>query len=218
MLSPDTPTNRKANPVFTNPDAYLRAVTRRLAGWATAVVTLVAAGCAIMTAGTPLAAIAAGTLGVAAVACLLPALNWYEIRSGEVRRPRTVELLARPLTYARRQLVNRAVAAALSLTDDQRAALAAAHARVAATRAHRNLVDRVILTAGWAGRLYGDDIDGFGVEALAAVLNGNVDGAYETVLALLAADVAHPTDVAELLAPWSYAGLPVPPAEEQVMA
>lgn len=202
--------------MFTNPDAYLRAVTRRLAGWATAVVTLVAAGCAIMTAGTPLAAIAAGTLGVAAVACLLPALNWYEIRSGEVRRPRTVELLARPLTYARRQLVNRAVAAAATLTDDQRAALAAAHARVDGTRAHRNLLDRVMLSAGWAGRLHGDVIDNFGGEALTAV--ADIDGAFETVLALLAADVAHPTDVAELLAPWSYAGLPVPPAEEQVMA
>lgn len=126
-----------------------------------------------------------------------------------VRRPARGD--AGPLTADRRRAVMLAVGHIVALDPHEEAALAAAHARVAGTGRWRRLLNRMIDLADAASRLYdpyGGEGFNAGAEALAAV--ADVPGAYEAILAVLVADIAHPDDVADLLGPWTAAHLDPP--------
>jgi hypothetical protein len=190
--------------VYTNPHRYHAAIARRLAAAVALFVTLVGAGAWLMAHRNTGWAVA--TAAVALV--FVPAIcNGWEVWIGERRRPRDTDL-DRPLTGERRQLVNEVVATAGRLDNEQRDALTAAWAAATRHPTFRHVVDRAMLTADWSGRLYGEDHDNFGAEAFDAV--AHIPGAFDAVLGVLVADLAHPADVDELLTAWIHAGLPVP--------
>ncbi len=192
--------------------AYRRRVTTRLVTAAGAAAGLVTAAVWLMATRHTGTAVA-----VAAVALVvIPAtIDRYEAWQGERLRPRWPDL-DRPLTDHRRTLVNRMVALTDRLDTAQREALTAAWRTANKHSAYRYTVDRAMLTAELADRLYGDDHANFGAESVDAVTG--LPGAADAVLAILVADLAHPADVADLLTAWTRAGLPTPTAEEQVSA
>ncbi len=186
---------------FDNPTTYHRGVRLLFTAWTVATGAAVAVGVALVANGHFAYGIA---LAVAALWPLWPALAWADVLLGERYRPRADTLT--PLDAATKATVDNAVWLLSNLDDDQRAALAAAHRYHARRRSYKNARDRAYLTADWARRLW--DVQSFqGAAALEAV--ESIDGGPDVILALLVADLAHPRDVLDLLAPWAAVGQPL---------